>query len=247
MNDDKQKFVRRKSVYGRFPHDGPTDNEPMDGGRMEDRRMDDRRMDVRWMDDDELMDDGPLGDGPELPPELMEIERKAREQRWARPLKRFGWLAIAVFVVAIMFDLSSESSDYMAGSSEARQALANRVSTSLSAGVVLLSQDEQLSAKDYTIVHQSNEASTTIQVWDYAAEDGDYVQILHNGAPITDAFMIKHKPRVLTVPAVGEVQVRGVRDGGGGITYAVRYDLNGTIYFNSAPEGELNTYTLIRE
>ncbi len=29
-------------------------------------------------------------------------------------------------------------------------------------------------------------------------------------------------------------------------TYAIRYELNNTNYFNSAPEGEFNTYTLIQ-
>ena len=38
----------------------------------------------------------------------------------------------------------------------------------------------------------------------------------------------------------------GVRwhDAGGGHTYAAHYDLNGVTYFNNAPEGVLNTYTI---
>lgn len=72
--------------------------------------------------------------------------------------------------------------------------------------------------------------------------------LIHNGTPLVDAFMIKHKPRSISVPAVGEVQIRGIRDGGGGgISYAVWYELNGTVYFNAAPLGEHNTYSLIRE
>jgi hypothetical protein len=56
--------------------------------------------------------------------------------------------------------------------------------------------------------------------------------------------MIKNKPREITVPSVGTVQIKGIKDGGGGITYAVRYEINGTSYFNGTPEGQLNTYTL---
>lgn len=41
--------------------------------------------------------------------------------------------------------------------------------------------------------------------------------------------------------------VKGIKDGGGGITYAIRYEVNGISYFNGAPEGELNTYTLKNE
>ena len=129
----------------------------------------------------------------------------------------------------------------------AKKALADKVSTSLAAGTVLLAKDENIGQQDYTITHKYDQNDTKIWVWDYAAEDGDYVQILVNGTPVGEAFMIKHKPVEITVPAVGEVQIKGIRDGGGGITYAVRYDLNGTNYFNSAPEGEFNTYTLIKE
>ena len=59
--------------------------------------------------------------------------------------------------------------------------------------------------------------------------------------------MITHKPKELIVPGTGEVQIKGIKDGGGGITYAVRYEINGTSYFNGTPEGELNTYTLRKE
>jgi hypothetical protein len=176
----------------------------------------------------------------------VEEERKAEERRKDWPLKRFGWLALAVFVAAIAF-YSSTGSGTVLNSDAAKQALVEQVSSSLPAGAVLLSEDQNLEQKDHTIDHQSDQDSMKIQVWDYAAEDGDYVQILHNGTPITDAFMIKHRPQSFTVPTVGEVQIRGVRDGGGGITYAVRYELNGTTYLNSVKEGEFNTYTLIRE
>ncbi len=86
-----------------------------------------------------------------------------------------------------------------------------------------------------------------IHIWDYAAEDGDYVQILVDGVAICEPFMIKNKPVVFTVPSTGEIQVLGVRDGGGGITYAVHYDVNGTTYFNGTDVGNGNLYTLIRE
>lgn len=62
---------------------------------------------------------------------------------------------------------------------------------------------------------------------------------------MTEPFVINHKPKEILVPAKGDIQIKGIRDGGGGITYAVHYELNGTNYFNSAPEGNYNTYTLI--
>ena len=73
------------------------------------------------------------------------------------------------------------------------------------------------------------------------------MQVLVDGVAICEPFMIKNKPVVFTVPATGEIQVLGIRDGGGGITYAVHYDVNGTTYFNGTDVGNGNRYTLIRE
>ena len=153
-----------------------------------------------------------------------------------------------VLLVASIFTFAwgINSSPTVDKSDAAQQAITEQVSTSLSVGTILMSSDENIGAKDYTITHDSNQDESKIWVWDYAAEDGDYVQILVDGAPIGDAFMIKNKPQEFTVPTTGTVQVKGIRDGGGGITYAVRYELNNTNYFNSAPEGEFNTYTLVR-
>lgn len=160
-----------------------------------------------------------------------------------KPLITFGIICIILFFICLGFFPSTGVDT----SEAAKNALTDKLSTSLSAGTVLLRADESIGEQDYTITHQSDNDKTKIWVWDYAAEDGDYVQVLVNEAPLSDAFMIKHKPVELVVPAVGNVQIKGIRDGGGGITYAVRYDLNGTNYFNSAPEGNYNTYTLIRE
>jgi hypothetical protein len=167
------------------------------------------------------------------------VERKQAE----RPLKVFGVICIVVSIVALIFTGTSTPDT----SQSAQNALKNKTSTAISAGTILLSSDENIGEKDYTITHKSGAKDTKVWVWDYAAEDGDYVQVLVDGAPTSDAFMIKHKPREITVPSVGKVQVKGIKDGGGGITYAIRYEINGTSYFNGAPEGEFNTYTLIKE
>jgi len=172
-----------------------------------------------------------------------QVIQKQSDKKKDKPLKVFGGICLALFAAAMIFSSTSSVNTTDA----AKKALTDKVSTSLAAGTVLLAKDENIGQQDYTITHKYDQNDTKIWVWDYAAEDGDYVQILVNGTPVGEAFMIKHKPVEITVPAVGEVQIKGIRDGGGGITYAVRYDLNGTNYFNSAPEGEFNTYTLIKE
>jgi hypothetical protein len=170
--------------------------------------------------------------------------KKRQESLFDKKLRITGILFVAaVFIIAFM----TETSTGIDTSDSALDALKSGYSTSLSTGTVLLKKDEFSGGKDYTITHSSDQKESKIWVWDYAAEDGDYVQIIVNGYPIGDAFFIKNKPAVFTIPSVGLVQVKGVRDGGGGITYAVRYEINGVTYFNSAPTNGFNTYSLTLE
>ncbi len=114
-------------------------------------------------------------------------------------------------------------------------------------GTVVLSQDATDTAKDYTIKVGKNISTINLQIWDYAAEDGDYVQILQNGIPVTEVFMIKNAPVNVAVPAGGIVEVKGIRDGGGGITYAIFNPETGNTYFNRAPDNGSNKYTIVQE
>lgn len=171
------------------------------------------------------------------------ISEEVKPKRSNKLLKTFGAFALSMSILALVFSGTSTVDT----SASAQNALSEQVSSEVSAGVILLNDDEELGAQDHTIVHNSHAEETSIWIWDYAAEDGDYVQVIVNGTPVTDSFMIKHKPREITVPAVGTIEIKGIRDGGGGITYAVRYDINGTSYFNTAPIGGQNTYELMRE
>lgn len=169
---------------------------------------------------------------------------KKKNSPFDKVIKTTGVILLVASIFTFVWGIST--SPTVDRSDAAQQAITEQVSTSLSVGTILMSSDENIGAKDYTIAHSNTADESKIWVWDYAAEDGDYVQILVDGTPIGDAFMIKNKPQEFTVPTTGTVQVKGIRDGGGGITYAVRYELNNTNYFNSAPEGEFNTYTLVR-
>jgi len=173
---------------------------------------------------------------------------KTKRKKPTKPIVFFGIFCIATFLATIIFSALSDSST-LDTSDDAKAALANKISTTLSTGAILLAEDKNIGEQDYTLTHELTDRNETkIWIWDYAAEDGDYVQVLINGVPYSAPFMIKHKPVLIPVSMpglAGTVQVRGVRDGGGGITYAVRYELNNTTYFNSAPEGGVNTYTLV--
>lgn len=157
-----------------------------------------------------------------------------------------GVLMMAGIAAMVVYGMSGTSKS-VDTSAEAKEAVKTHMSTTLAAGTRILSSDDHYIGGDLTITHNSDSDDTTIWVWDYAAEDGDYVQILVNGTPLGDPFMIKNKPVSFSVPSVGEVQVIGTRDGGGGITYGVYYELNQTTYFNGMNQGGKNLYTLVRE
>lgn len=183
----------------------------------------------------------------EVEPAAYPTQRTTQNQaktRADKKLKITGLVFAGLGVVSMFF---SPKASIVNTSEEAKMALENQVSTQLPIGVRIMSNDEYLAGQDLTITHSSPADENKIHVWDYASEDGDYVQILVDGVAIGDPFMIKNKPVVFTVPTTGEIQVLGTRDGGGGITYAVHYEVNGTTYFNTTDVGNGNLYTLIRE
>lgn len=153
-------------------------------------------------------------------------------------------IAAIVSLVILGMDSTGRSVDT---SVEAEEAIETHMSATLVAGTRLMEKDDNYIGGDLTITHNSDSEETKIWVWDYAAEDGDYVQIIVNGVPLGDAFMIKNKPVSFVVPSTGEIQVLGIKDGGGGITYGVYYGLNQMTYFNGMREGGNNLYTLVAD
>lgn len=181
----------------------------------------------------------------------IEQEEPKREKNNASPFtkrikKGAGILCVAGIIAMVIYGMSSTSKS-VDTSADAKEAIETHMSTTLAVGTRLMSKDENYVGGDLTITHSSSNDETTIYVWDYAAEDGDYVQIFVGGTALGDPFMIKNEPVSFTVPAVGEVKVVGTRDGGGGITYGVYYEVNQITYFNGMNQGGDNTYTLIRE
>lgn len=160
-----------------------------------------------------------------------------------RPLKLFGGVCLAISI--LIFAISSFSTKDT--SQAAKDAMKSGVSTTITQGTIIDLDVYEAGIKDYTITHNSNTKESKIWVWDYADVDGDYVQVLVDGIPVSEVFMVKNKPKEFIVPVEAEVQVKGVKDGIGGISYAVRYEINGTSYFNQTPEGQANTYTLAKE
>jgi hypothetical protein len=169
------------------------------------------------------------------------------DSTFTKRIKKGAWSLLAVGIASMVVYSICVTSKSVDTSEEAAAALESHMSTTLAAGTKLLSSDDNYVGGDLTITHDSSDEETELYVWDYAAEDGDYVQVIVDGTPLGDPFMIKNKPVTFTVPTVGEIEIVGTRDGGGGITYAVYYGMNHTTYFNGVDEGGNNIYTLVRE
>lgn len=166
---------------------------------------------------------------------------------FAKRIKKGAGLLLLASVMSLAIGIMCHTSTSVNASNDAQTAIETRTSTTLPIGARLMSKDDHYVGGDMTITHTSSAQKANIYIWDYAAEDGDYVQVYIDGTPLGKPFMIKNKPTVFNVPTVGEVKVVGTRDGGGGITYAVRYELNQTTYFNGMDQGGSNVYTLVRE
>ena len=192
----------------------------------------------------------PLEDEREYIPEINQQGKNAGKKElsaFTKRIKKSAWIVFAVGIVSMIIYSMGATSKSVDTSEDAVSALETHMSSSLAAGTKLLAKDENYVGEDMTITHNSDDSETTLYVWDYAAEDGDYVQVIVNGSPLGDPFMITNTPVTFTVPTVGEVEILGTRDGGGGITYAVYYDMNHTTYLNGMDENGSNLYTLIRE
>lgn len=80
-----------------------------------------------------------------------------------------------------------------------------------------------------------------VTVWDNYAEDGDIVEVSAGG--MTHIVPILHAPTTIVVPYSidsAELQIRGIKDGGGGITVAAR-TATGSLPLPPMQEGEVRT------
>ena len=169
------------------------------------------------------------------------------QSAFTKRIKNGAGILMGLAVVSLIMGMTFSSSESVDTSENAAKAIKDRMSTSLAAGTRVLDKDDNYVGGDLTITHGSKADETTLYIWDYAAEDGDYVQVIVNGTAMGDPFMIKNKPVTYKVPTVGTIEVIGTRDGGGGITYGVYYEMNNTTYFNGMNVGNGNVYTLVRE
>ncbi|KAA9001005.1 hypothetical protein F4V43_14260 [Paenibacillus spiritus] len=164
---------------------------------------------------------------------------RGRNRKKNRPAFWAGMTALLMLAVYLVTDGST------AGMEDVRS---NGIGRGLSAGVQLASADSSagLAPRDFDLKMKAGITSARVLVWDFAAEDGDVVTIKVNGTAVSENVGIFHKPVAVDVPVPCRIEVVGVKDGGGGITYGIKIPgaVSGSAYFNAAPVGSANTYTL---
>lgn len=152
-----------------------------------------------------------------------------------------GLIALGLLIGSIVFTNSSTTILRI------DQIQADGTASGISSGsyIVGTMDDMSLPSRDYTIEMGQDADSNRVLIWDFAAEDGDVVTIMADGVLIAENIQIMHKPFVFYVPAPSVVEIIGVKDGGGGITYAVKIPgaVGNKVYFNAADVGSSNAYT----
>lgn len=129
----------------------------------------------------------------------------------------------------------------------AERALNYGFSTQVTSGTILSHQDNPVEVRNVYIIHSSGSRNAVLYIWDWASEDGDSVIVTADDEVILEETIIRNEPQRIVVPATGTVEVHGMHDGGGGITYAVYCSLDETTYTNIAPLGGSNRYIFTRK
>jgi hypothetical protein len=82
-------------------------------------------------------------------------------------------------------------------------------------------------------------------IWDFNKVDLDEVAVLVDGVPVKEKLILSENVTAINIPVPSTVTFTGVKDLGGGISYAVKFPNNHTTYFNVVTMGQYNTYTVL--
>ncbi|WP_019241855.1 MULTISPECIES: hypothetical protein [Bacillus] len=155
------------------------------------------------------------------------------------------WIAVFCLVAAIASSFFVTSS---LDEGTAEEVVANRVSTSTSAGeqVILDESYENIEARDFEVSNAGPDGGEArMLIWDFNAEDLDEVSVLVDGVPVKEKIILTNNATAISIPVPSTITITGVHDNGGGISYAVKFPNNKTTYFNIVGVGQSNTYTVL--
>ena len=155
-------------------------------------------------------------------------------------------LVVVLIAIGVILIQSNMRKNNLDTSESAKNALANKMSTTLLLGAVLLEEDEDLGYEDIDVKHISSSESAKVWIWDYAKNDKDVIQLALDGEIIADEIVLSNNPTELTIPANGLLRMTALDGKGDGVTYAIRFQINGTCYLGTLPQSESVDYTLAR-
>ena len=156
-------------------------------------------------------------------------------------------LHVSILALVITMLTSFVVTSYLDDGS-AEEVVANRVSTSTSAGEKLFIEEsnDNIEARDFEVTNAGGDGGEArMLIWDFNLEDLDEVSILVDGVPVKEKLIISNNAASISIPVPSTVTVVGVKDNGGGISYAVKFPNNKTTYFNTVSVGQSNTYTVL--
>jgi hypothetical protein len=159
--------------------------------------------------------------------------------------KSIGWTSLIVIGLAM---LGSFFTTGFSDEGTAEEVVANRISTSTSAGETLFEDESNanIEARNFEVSNAGPDGGEArMLIWDFNKVDLDEVSILVDGVPVKEKLILSENAAAISIPVPSTVTVSGVKDLGGGISYAVKFPNNDTTYFNVVSVGQTNTYTVL--
>ncbi|GAM12821.1 hypothetical protein [Mesobacillus selenatarsenatis] len=150
-----------------------------------------------------------------------------------------------ILAVVLAIGLSMMSGSYTSEGS-AEEVVANRISKSTLAGETPFTDETNagITAKDFEVTVGDSGGDAKMLIWDFNSEDNDEVQILVNGQPLKEKLILANNPAAISIPVPSTVTVKGLKDQGGGISYAVKFPNDKVTYYNVVGMNAGNTYTV---
>lgn len=161
-------------------------------------------------------------------------------------MRKSIWMTFLILIgVAIVGSFFTTS---FSDEGTADEVVANRMSTSTVAGEDLFTDETNanIEARNFEVMNAGSDGGEArMLIWDFNKVDLDEVAILVNGTPVKEKLILSDNAVAISIPVPSQVIISGVRDIGGGISYAVKFPNNETTYFNVVSVGQYNTYTVL--
>lgn len=159
--------------------------------------------------------------------------------------KSLGWATMIIIAVAILGSFLTAS---FSDEGKADEVVANRISKATIAGETLFEDETNanIQARDFKVSNAGPDGGEVrMLIWDFNKVDLDEVAITINGVPIKEKLILSDKAAAISILVPSKVTVSGVKDKGGGISYAVKFPNIEMTYFNVVTEGQSNIYTVL--